>query len=491
MTAASSVTNSSLILSTSSFGALQAPKAYCVPLKGCAIKQPVARASFKVSDPISSVLNGFRKSIEKLLEDVANEVHSTGLDLILKAGEEAIRVIESLKGAYNDSLDKTVEKVDALVRDNLDRVRNLVNDIINREQDALETVSDRIEDIVKFSPLSNWWIPLLKDTQPRFFAVDSDPNDDTRVFSTKVMVVFKGNFAYADQPDCIPSFTVGNKTYQPVVHSTKELQFLIEVSNATPKVKMHKFAYLQGELRVDWKTSWTPWSWTVSKYTMLLGILPASPGKVTFLLTKTEKSLSRRVCYDSPEVWHQGKDKWVTSLVVVPPDRGWHVVRGSSAFHWISSHGETMRAFQSDDNDQVIWQYGLRKKAYGKFQIFFEESQTVPESDRQEVIDDLRWGGSRVFSPKQGERIRKIVFEAFNGESFEFQPMTDTSNPLIELREFNGTFQIKAKKASKINEPDIRSLTETIHNKKMDDLARESSTGAPKRLIRETNLLTL
>ena len=136
-------------------------------------------------------------------------------------------------------------------------------------------------------------------------------------------------------------------------------------------------------------------------------------------------------------------------------------MRGTSNFHWISRQGQTGDAFVSDDKDQVSYKY-FRKDGDGTFQISFEEYQDISESVRIQERTDLRWGSSFIVAPEQSEKITKIVFDAFNGDHVEFLPQSDDSNPFISLQELDGSFEIKAKRASEINQTDVQALSKRV-----------------------------
>jgi hypothetical protein len=404
--------------------------------------------SFNPLDPIGSILDNIRKKVEKTVEDVTNTVHDASVDIIVKAGEQALNIIASLKAAYADSLELTYQKVDKLMRENIDRLDDLATDVINKNEEALEKIADRIEDIVKFSPLSNWWLPLLSNVSPNFFAVDASNSDGSSTI-TMISIVFTGNFAYADRPGCTPTFKLGDQVYQPTANTTKKLTFHVDISSNNPQIHMHRYAFLKGCLSVIWKSGYLPWSWTTSEYNTMHGMLPGSPGKITIVYTKAESIIKQTVRSNVVNVI-PNKKHWQTNQLVLGPDKGWHVIRGSSALHWLERHGQTGDKFISDDHEQVIYEYS-NKDGSGKVQVVFDESQTIPVQQRREEKTDLRWGSSWIPTPNAGEKITSIMLEAFNGDVFQFQPRTDRTNRFIELREFDGSIQIQAKRAGDLN----------------------------------------
>lgn len=411
-----------------------------------------ALTSFNPLDPVGSILDGALNDVENAMTNVTNKVHDAALDVILKAADRVAGLITSLKVAYAESLEKTYNDADKLLRENIDRVNDLVKDIINENEKALEAVADRVETIVKLSPLSNWYLPLLNEVSPPFIAVDGNATDGP-FSTTSALVIFKGNFAFADRAGYTPTLKIADRTYTPDGNATKELKFIIQINSNDPKLDMNRFSYFRGILSVTWKSSWLQWWPTTSQYTTLHGLLPATVGKISVVYTKAESMVVQT--YKSAIVnVARSKNHWKTDTIVASPHDGWHVVRGTSSLHWLTRRGQTGDQFVSDDHDQVIWNYS-RKDGDGSVQLYFDESQTIPASQRTEEKNDLRWGNSWMATPRSDEKITRIVLEAFNGDLFAFHPITDHSNPFVELREFEGVIQIKAKKASELNQGTI------------------------------------
>lgn len=269
--------------------------------------ESIAEMSFNPLHNIGAILDGAMDDVEKVLNDVASKTAHAASTVITEAGEQAMRAIASLKGAYVDSLEVSYEKADSSLKRNIDQVNDLVAAIVSQDQAALVKVADQIQDIIKLSPLCNAWVPLLSSTTPSYAALDADPKDLTKALVTKVMVRFTGNFAYADQPGYRPSFVVGDKEYAPIANSSRQLKFMVDISSDNPKIHVRKFSYIRGSLSVIWNNGWLslPWSKKTSTYRILLGILPASPGIVKIIyakpawdLTKIENEKVRQMTHD-------------------------------------------------------------------------------------------------------------------------------------------------------------------------------------------------
>lgn len=410
--------------------------------------QAVAVRGFNPLDPIGSILDGALDKAKASLEEAVNHVDDAASRVIQLAANEAILVITSLKGAYEEILQKTYEAVDDLARKNIDRINELVSDITQKNTTALMKVMDRIEDIVAMSPLSNAWVPRLNSVEPKSFAVSPNlPNGDPSI--TSIPMIFRGNFPYADRSGYKPTFNFDGVSYDLTSNANKELSFTLNVASNHPNLNNHKIVYLSGELKLVWSSGWMPWSWwTTSTYKVLVGVLPPYVEKVSIVYTKAAVEVRKTFISPTVEV-HRNKDHWTTDYVRFNAEPTFDVVRGSGSIKWFEKHGQIGADIESDDHNIVICKY-TRKDGNGKFQVFFDQTKTEPALERREEIDNLRWGDSYTARPGTGEKIKAIRVQAF-GNTVDFQPRTDnTSSPLITLREFEGTIQIHAKPASEI-----------------------------------------
>ncbi len=407
-------------------------------------------AKFNPLDPIGSILDGAMRDVEKSLEAATSKVHDATADLIRQAGDQAFKLIADLKGAYQDSLEVTYQKADKLLQENIDRVADLAKGIVSGTLEAIAKVANQVEDIIRLSPLSKGWIPFLTETTPRFFAVDAVDPKQTSI--TNVLVTFRGNFPAADRSDCIPTFTLDNTVYRPVANTTKMLQFMLSVPSDSPKLSMRSYSYLSGTLKETWKDGYLPWSWTTSEYRVLLGMLPATPGKIQVVYTKAAQTVTRP--FGSPEVEIvRTKAHWTKGSFSASANPGWHVVPGTASCYWVrAKQGECNAdiAIDPSNPDVVVCNYS-RKDGDGIVKIVFNENQVHPEKTRLESHDELHWGSTIIARPADGEVITQINFDAFNGSRTEFQSRTDDSNPFITLRKTDGTIQIAARSAAAIN----------------------------------------
>lgn len=404
--------------------------------------------------PIGSFLDGAMDDVEKALNDAIGKAQDAASRVLQDAGEQAMRVIASLKGAYLDSLAVTYKDADQLIRENLDRVGDLVTLITSQEQSALDEVATKVQDIIRLSPLSHYWIPLLSNTTPKFFAVDADPMDSTKKWTTKVLITFVGNFYYSAQADYAPSFAINGKLFAPVVTTSNQLGFVVDIDSDDPKLNLRNYSYLSASLSVAWKEGGL-FSFLkpkkVSTYRTLLGVLPASPGVIKVTYTTPATTIQKTV--NEPEVQiTRDTDHWETHTGQVKADAGWHIVPGSARLIWTQGpYSQCNGGITNVDQDTVYFSWSF-KNGSGTYKIVFDEYEPVAATTRTETYDSLKWASSFIATPQAGESITQIDFDAFSGEHVAFQPRTDETNPYISLREFNGTIQVTAKKSSDLKD---------------------------------------
>lgn len=83
----------------------------------------------------------------------------------------------------------------------------------------------------------------------------------------------------------------------------------------------------------------------------------------------------------------------------------------------------------------------------GRIHVTYEDG----EKTRVEKIATLGWGDSCSAKPEGQEKITGIVFHAFNGMRYTFQPKANYTNPFINLHEFGGgSIRILAMKENEI-----------------------------------------
>lgn len=395
-----------------------------------------------LSNPIGSILNDAMDDVEQAMQNAVNKAHDAVTDILTQTAQNAMLVISSLKGAYIDSLDVAYEKADQGLKENIDRVRDLVKTITTGEPSTLQKMAGKIQDsIIQLSPLNNSWVPLLKDINPQFFAVDSNSKNP-------VTVTFTGNFAVAEQSGCIPTFTLHDKEFTPVLTTSTTLKFLISVSSDKLKLGVHKYSHLSGTLKMIWNNgrgmAW-PWAWQTSTYRIPLRAL-TTPGRIKVTYT-TPATIRKTIT--SPEVLITRTKKHGQQQI--KSTEGWNIVPNSATICWNAGpYGHCKGEITKVDHDVISYKWKYNKGG-GKFNIVFEEYRSVVPMIRTEVHDTLKWGSSFIAMPQDGESITEIDFDAFNGEHVTFKPHTDKTNPYIELHEFQGAIQIKAKSADTFN----------------------------------------
>lgn len=214
---------------------------------------------------------------------------------------------------------------------------------------------------------------------------------------------------------------------------------------------MDRYTYHSGELILKWSENYL-WGWTISTYRVLLEVLPASVGKITFVYSKPTTTFTKDFLSQEFTLPERDQHHWKHDSVTVTAEEGYEIVPGTAQVIWLKKAGEHINAsISSDSFGKVICMYNWQD-ASGIFQIGFKQSKVIPEQERREERTDLRWGNSFMATPENSEHIKKVLFEAFDKvHRYELPPLTQRDNPFITLLAYDGTLTIKARDASELN----------------------------------------
>jgi hypothetical protein len=371
--------------------------------------------------------------IESTLDDVISRTKDAAEEVILEAGQQAMQVIASLKGAYIDCLNKTLAGVDKEIQNTMTNVSDLVTVIKAQADDILQQTASKVQTIIAMSPLSRYWVPLLGSTSPSFFAVGGS---DT----TSVMVTYNGNFYYAPDRGCTPSLKINNKTFAPVTITTQKLEFLVNISKDDPNLKAGNYSYLKAELSVPWKYGYMPWSWTTSTYRTLLGALPTTPGKLMVNYETPATTISNHI--SCPKHIDGGLVSIGNGVCTADP--GYRIDPTSVRVAWPKGQGDYTCKITEISATQIAYFYNGLMGGGADFSIEYNELEDLPAKPRTEDRSSLRWGDSFIATPQAGEKITGLVFDAFTGQHVEFQPRSDHSNKFIQLDAYDDTLKVSA-----------------------------------------------
>lgn len=369
-------------------------------------------------DVASNATLGFAlNSAADRIETAIRTAGEAGRGIAVQAGTEAYIAVQNAKVAFDDSLNKAVDKLDDTGTRKLQEIQTMVNDLESNTDSKIATVSAQAQQISNTLPFANT-TPQLTSFSPHFQARTEGPG--------QLEIEFKGNFLFAHQEDFKPSLQVGDKAYPPAENTTQSLKFLVSppaAEKADDKITLVK---LKLSIPYQEKTALIFKKRKTGTYDLLIGNLPASPGKI--VLSKKKVTQTTETQHIKTQTWqqHSSNDDLKDVIYEGPAHPGWTVVDNSVRF--------VVEWRQGDENDQwsktfvranpsVVFKvttihHGIGTS--GKVNFYFEYDIQRPqpvESWTPEAID-LTWGQSRAFPAEPNGW--KVTFDSFDKQHQEF-----------------------------------------------------------------------
>ncbi len=393
----------------------------------------IVQAKAAVNVPIlSSVLNEFMDTINSTIQQTINGTTDAVLSMEVEAGRQVAIAILNAKEAYADSLNLTMDRVNALITAKVDQLRNMVQIVQDNNKALLGQASADAQQLVDTLPFVSMQ-PYLKTIAPQYVAISS--KQDT------VLVKFSGKFPWVNDKRYPTTFKMNDQTCPIFKNTNQDLMFTVPVA-VIPNTTVNKCTYVMGKLSVDWDSGWIFSHRHTAEYSVGLAVLPLSPGNITACYTssslkRVEKSYTSQTYRYDGNSWYP--QSWKTINLTVPPEAGWRLDRQvppKLVMH-PGAHGNHTQGISSYDENGAQVAIGLdcssgHYMGIIEFHLVFNEYQMVPESNSREELIVLKWGDSKIPRLNLGETIWKIVFNCFDGSSNDFGP-ADTGNKYLKL----------------------------------------------------------
>lgn len=398
------------------------------------------------ADPIT--VAAFLKILGDEIEQAIEAARNAGLALEIQAGREVNLAIQNATNALSDVLTKFVTDLDNTIQDALNQLQTLVESVVNQVATDLGVIIQQVQQIINTLPFHDHQ-PQLTSTLPNFVV----PASPAAGYPAKLQ--FNGNFEFAAQKEFTPTLdilrngTVIN-TYAPSTSETQNISFLVQVLDMFPvgSVDPTKFNYVICRLSVPWEKTilWPIKKRVIDVYSVIIGALPGSPGKITHTYTKSVPlPPSQKPFQAGPFYQDSGSDGGNNDKIDVPyevtPEANTHVVRNTSRLSTGPGlyGGDWSYSFVSDDADKVVYNVTtIHHGAFGSsgfvhFWITFNESYSQSVDQPQSDPVELRWGDSQIFNPDQLGTDGKFILEAFDGSREEVSGEdTDGRNPFLQ-----------------------------------------------------------
>ncbi len=402
----------------------------------------VVSAGFKMGEALAlrSVLDDLQKRVDGSIQQAINVGENAGIRLELEAGRQVTLAIQNAKNAYLESLDQTVDRLDAVARSSLNSLASMVQEMENKGSLEISRIEAAAQQLINTLPFANTH-PQLKSVQPKYVVLPSSGRELT--------LQFWGNFKDAAHQQYEPSLEVGGRVYHPISTTTQNLAFRCFID----KTSTSQFSCLSGLLKIPFEAGKFFTEKSVAEYKILLQVLPSSPGKIKVYYTskQSEKIMQNKTVTINARADNDFPARSVTKTAVIHPDSGWSIDPSSVQGPFVhkgahGSHGQPQ--IVSKDSNQIVAQVGLSAvdgKHMGRIAYdvrFFQVQQVQKIEKRQEELVIL-WQNSKVLDHENNEEVHKIEFDAFDGTHSEYAG-PDLNNPYLKIRYANGKYQLSA-----------------------------------------------
>lgn len=391
-----------------------------------AAANPVAGATLGV------VLGNLMDQVQQAIITARN----AGLTVEMEAGRQAALTIENARNAYADSLNLTMDRVDATTLQTINHLDTVVQSVSNNSFGNLNQLVTKLQQVANSLPFRPHE-PQLSSFSPRYLAPTSPAAD--------VELTFSGNFEFAAKAGFEPTLVLSSKTYSPSSNTTQELKFLVKAGDLfLPEAftKRDTPSSTRGTLTLPWRSKrfgGLSHPRVEDTYNVIFTALPASLGKITVAhTTKTMRPETKT--YTSQEYYQssasdRGNNDDIDHPYGIAPESGYRIVQSTSTISEVWGTGDRSHSFVSDSGGQVQYNVTTIHHKFGtsgqtKFKIAFDETRDVEHKDTTTQTVDLNWGDSRTFPYESGSW--HLVFDAFDKHHFETDAPS-TTNPYLKV----------------------------------------------------------
>ncbi len=391
-----------------------------------------------------------RHSLDRASRHLLEQINNTNSRLALDAAENCIRCIEYAKHTYEEILDKTLDKVDQKIRDQIEKITGAAFAIIKQIQgeDGI-SLGSQIQ-LLGQNFFSIEKTPQVLSTSPKCVVMSSgQPN---------VMIEIKGHFPQIGQ---LPPVLIFRKTALPPLTSTmavltfsvpSELLFppTSQDSLIVGMLKMHSLGRFSHPFFCIRKTE--------HSYPIPIGKLPPIAGRVTIshgatAITQgpTQRKVSQLYVQNSRDA---GRD--ITQEYTVHATPGWKILNSQLDPDFSYLAGNPNYDLKSTTPTSATYEVRTKKKG-GDNDITKKIRFTIAHHECQDiaipglVVDtpvELAWGESRTF--KHPLEKSAISFEPFDGSPIrKFMKATSDDSFLI-ISNTSDSITITARKAEEV-----------------------------------------
>jgi hypothetical protein len=386
-------------------------------------------------------LNAALNALADRVDSSVQNAGATADKVLIHAGSEANAAISNMRAAYADMLDKTVESLDQLARDQLGRISATADALERRTAEDMKFLAQMVTQGALIVPFSNKQ-PQVTHWSPEF---EVAPAALAPQFGPVFTLRFDGVFAQAAEPGLAAILEVAGTKIPSSVNTTQSLSFnvprsILAIKPDTPA------SYAKATLVVPYTKKKGPLGLFGTKRLEArfnLGIvgLPGSPGKIV-VRTTTNVTITERVPASTPQDNIQSdRDDHVE--VRCGPNEGRPIDPNSVQFKVDRSEGDTWTHHSERRNNPspCEWirtehhRFGTSDKVWFHFEYVVLVDRT--ETRTNDVAVSLTWGDSRLI-PLSGIKSYVVTFDAFDGSHHEYGSQTQDDRFIVVTPEGTG-----------------------------------------------------
>ncbi|CAF24242.1 hypothetical protein [Candidatus Protochlamydia amoebophila] len=397
------------------------------------------------------LLNQFFDRTQQTIDQLKN----AGLHLEMEAGAQLRQTIEQAKVAYADSLNLTMDRVDATTRNTFDQLETLVSGVQARNATLMKNMAASAQQIANTLPFHNDR-PQLTTVLPRFIL---------RTDQTPILFQFFGNFERAAEQAYAPKLTFHGQDFTATHITIQKLEFSVLPTAVFPGNQLQNakgVVYSEGTLETYYPG--TVFGRTAAVFHLTIGALPPSPGTLTLEYRRDRVQREERLCQTQKQHIgsrkNEGNNDVINHLFKATPSEGWHVKKGTSEANPSCGGRHTGPDFVSDDGDQVLWRGSTIKNTmdlgsesgWMDVTISFIEWQDQIVTEQFTETIDLKWGNTKVLQAADFPLGKwKLIFDSFDGDHHEFAGTDIDTSPYLKIKNQGGGFVIKAVKPKELD----------------------------------------
>jgi hypothetical protein len=405
------------------------------------------------------------------VNDIVHSAGQQGQGIVAQSGMEVANAIQGFKAAYDDSMNKTVDKLDQAGTEKLEEIKGLVNTLETGSDAAIKNAGIEALTIVNTLPGSKG-IPQLKRYSPMFVATSTGPG--------QILIKVEGNFPALVKDEFKPSLNIAGKDYPAFGASTFALQFVVPAEGVT-KSASNKIGLTAARLKVPYEVS--KFFGLIKKrregsFLLLIGTLPPNPGRL--LLTRTYpqnpstttnvpviEHVTTATFYQDSQIDHVDRVEKEHEGPPLPPDvtiagvgYPWHVIEKSIRFvdEWHQGkEGVSWAKGYLHPEPVSFWVTTLWKVAYADgivrwhytYDIQRDNPVVVPGETppATEEVLDMVWGQSMTIPGEQGSW--RLTLEPFDGPIEETTGFMDQR--FLRVEQVGKEVRITVKRASEVD----------------------------------------